>query len=89
MDFLIGKLCKPLSSPSNGAISCDKWLFGTQCQMHCQDNYDIPAVDTGFNGIFTCSDMTGVFLPINTAPNCTGKIVTVYLLYVDKINLIC
>lgn len=65
--------CKPLSSPSNGAISCDKWLFGTQCQMHCQDNYDIPAVGTGFNGILTCSFTTGLYGPINTAPNCTER----------------
>lgn len=48
-------------------------MFGRQCQMQCSKKYDIPAVGSGFTGIFTCSEKEGVFKPLNTAPNCTGK----------------
>lgn len=63
--------CKDLPAPINGAISCDTWMFGRQCQMQCSKKYDIPAVGSGFTGIFTCSEKEGVFKPINTVPNCT------------------
>lgn len=63
--------CKDLPAPINGAISCDTWMFGRQCQMQCSKKYDIPAVGSGFTGIFTCSEKEGVFKPLNTAPNCT------------------
>lgn len=65
--------CKNLPAPINGAISCDRWMFGRQCQMQCSDKYDIPAVGSGFTGIFTCSDKEGIFKPLNTVPNCTEK----------------
>lgn len=48
-------------------------MFGRQCQMQCSKKYDIPAVGSGFTGIFTCSEKEGVFKPINVVPNCTGK----------------
>lgn len=48
-------------------------MFGRQCQMQCSRKYDIPAVGSGFTGIFTCSEKEGVFKPLNTVPNCTGK----------------
>lgn len=63
--------CKDLPAPINGAISCDTWMFGRQCQMQCSRKYDIPAVGSGFTGIFTCSEKEGVFKPLNTVPNCT------------------
>lgn len=63
--------CKDLPAPINGAISCDTWMFGRQCQMQCSKKYDIPAVGSGFTGIFTCSEKEGVFKPLNTVPNCT------------------
>lgn len=65
--------CKNLPAPINGAMSCDRWMFGRQCQMQCSDKYDIPAVGSGFSGIFTCSDREGIFKPLNTVPNCTEK----------------
>ena len=69
---LLGIPCKDLPAPINGAISCDKWMYGRQCQMQCSDKFDIPAVGTGFSGVFTCSEKEGVFKPLNTVPNCTG-----------------
>nr|XP_022289245.1 sushi, von Willebrand factor type A, EGF and pentraxin domain-containing protein 1-like isoform X2 [Crassostrea virginica] len=65
--------CKDLPAPINGAMSCDTWMFGRQCQMQCSDKFDIPAVGSSFNGVFTCSEKEGVFKPLNTVPNCTEK----------------
>nr|XP_022288701.1 sushi, von Willebrand factor type A, EGF and pentraxin domain-containing protein 1-like isoform X2 [Crassostrea virginica] len=65
--------CKDLPAPVNGAMSCDTWMFGRQCQMQCSDKFDIPAVGDGFSGIFTCSEREGIFKPLNTVPNCTEK----------------
>ncbi|XP_062570057.1 uncharacterized protein LOC134232121 [Saccostrea cucullata] len=64
--------CRDLPAPINGAMSCDTWMFGRQCQMQCSDKYDIPALGSStFNGVFTCSEKQGVFMPSNTVPNCT------------------
>lgn len=71
--FPLGIPCKNLPAPINGAMSCDIWMYGRQCQMQCSKKYDIPAVGSGFTGIFTCSEKEGVFKPLNTVPNCTGK----------------
>ncbi|KAI8506502.1 hypothetical protein Bbelb_159290, partial [Branchiostoma belcheri] len=37
-----GHPCRPLRVPQNGALACDKWLFGKFCTMLCNDQYDIP-----------------------------------------------
>ncbi|KAJ8304919.1 hypothetical protein KUTeg_018502 [Tegillarca granosa] len=33
-----------LSPPKNGALSCDMWMFGKQCMMQCNDQFDLPLV---------------------------------------------
>ncbi|XP_056008481.1 uncharacterized protein LOC125664654 [Ostrea edulis] len=64
--------CRDLPAPINGAMSCDTWMFGRQCQMQCSDKFDIPALGpTAFNGVFTCSEKEGTFKPVSTVPNCT------------------
>ena len=68
--------CDQLPAPENGAMSCDTWLLGLQCQMQCSDNYDIPLGTVGsdgspFTGLFTCSEFKGEYGPSNTVPGCT------------------
>ncbi|XP_056020419.1 serine-rich adhesin for platelets-like isoform X3 [Ostrea edulis] len=68
--------CDKLPPPENGAIICDTWLFGMQCQMQCSDKYDIPYGAVGSNGVpftgrFTCSESKGEYTPSNTVPGCT------------------
>nr|XP_022328842.1 sushi, von Willebrand factor type A, EGF and pentraxin domain-containing protein 1-like isoform X2 [Crassostrea virginica] len=70
--------CDPLPAPVNGAVVCDTWLFGRQCQMQCSGNYDIPLGVTGsngasFTGAYTCSDLRGTYMPSNLVQNCTEK----------------
>lgn len=78
--------CKDLPAPVNGAMSCDTWMFGRQCQMQCSDKFDIPAVGDGFSGIFTCSEREGIFKPLNTVPNCTGnKLPIIHLHFIRTI----
>ncbi|OWF48143.1 Sushi, von Willebrand factor type A, EGF and pentraxin domain-containing protein 1 [Mizuhopecten yessoensis] len=68
--------CPDLFPPQNGALTCDTWMFGRQCMMHCNANYDIPAGAGGasvgrFTGQFTCSTSSGKWSPIETVPGCT------------------
>ncbi|XP_033740050.1 uncharacterized protein LOC117327254 [Pecten maximus] len=68
--------CPDLVPPLHGALTCDTWIFGVQCMMHCNENYDIPA-GTGagalarFTGQFTCSTSSGKWGPVETVPGCT------------------
>ncbi|XP_061173454.1 sushi, von Willebrand factor type A, EGF and pentraxin domain-containing protein 1-like [Saccostrea echinata] len=68
--------CDILPPPENGAMVCDTWLFGMQCQMQCSDKYDIPYGTVGsngapFTGLFTCSESKGEYTPSNNVPGCT------------------
>ncbi|XP_071104117.1 sushi, von Willebrand factor type A, EGF and pentraxin domain-containing protein 1-like [Haliotis cracherodii] len=35
-------MCKNLTAPKNGAISCGFWTGQRLCNVHCNDKYDIP-----------------------------------------------
>ncbi|XP_048736999.2 sushi, von Willebrand factor type A, EGF and pentraxin domain-containing protein 1-like isoform X2 [Ostrea edulis] len=68
--------CDKLPAPENGAMVCDTWIFGLQCQMQCSSQYDIPfgtvsSNGAPFTGLFTCSESKGVYTPSNTVPGCT------------------
>lgn len=65
--------CSELPTPANGAIACDKWLFGTMCQMQCNINYDIP-LGPWTTGQYVCSMSSGEWRPTNVVPGCTGNI---------------
>ncbi|KAK3101782.1 hypothetical protein FSP39_006299 [Pinctada imbricata] len=69
--------CEALNPPTNGAMSCARWLFGQQCQMQCGADMDIPlgtvnSNGQAFTGIFTCSETTGTYIP-DTVPDCTAR----------------
>ncbi|OWF49853.1 uncharacterized protein LOC110451156 [Mizuhopecten yessoensis] len=68
--------CPELQPPIHGALICDKWMFGVQCMMHCNEDYDLPAGTGGgriarFTGQFTCSISSGKWSPVETVPGCT------------------
>ena len=78
LQLIVENPCDQLPAPENGAMACDKWMFGMQCQMQCSDKYDIPFGIVGssgvpFTGLFTCSETTGKYSPSNTVPGCTGN----------------
>ncbi|XP_061173457.1 sushi, von Willebrand factor type A, EGF and pentraxin domain-containing protein 1-like [Saccostrea echinata] len=69
--------CDKLPAPENGAMVCDTWMFGMQCQMQCSGQYDIPygtvsSNGAPFTGVFTCSESKGEYTPSNTVPGCTA-----------------
>ncbi|XP_071136605.1 sushi, von Willebrand factor type A, EGF and pentraxin domain-containing protein 1-like [Mytilus edulis] len=68
--------CPVLQPPKNGALTCDKWMYGTQCAMQCNGRYDIPLGVGGiatFTGLFTCSTVAGKWSPLLTVPGCTSR----------------
>ncbi|XP_033728922.1 uncharacterized protein LOC117318031, partial [Pecten maximus] len=70
--------CPDLLPPLHGALTCDDWMFGTHCMMHCNEEYDIPAGAgdgdiTRFTGQFVCSTSSGKWFPAETVPGCTVK----------------
>ncbi|CAG2209563.1 unnamed protein product [Mytilus edulis] len=67
--------CPVLKAPTNGALACDKWMYGTQCTMQCNNKFDIPIGVGGsstFTGLFTCSTVSGQWSPLQQVPNCTA-----------------
>lgn len=75
-DNLAENPCDALPAPYNGAMVCDTWQYGLQCQMQCSRQYDIPFGTVGsngapFTGLFTCSEVKGTYGPSNTVPGCT------------------
>ncbi|XP_060063505.1 uncharacterized protein LOC132543964 [Ylistrum balloti] len=70
--------CPSLVPPVHGALTCDKWAYGTQCMLHCNEHYDIPAAAGGgsvarFTGQFTCSTSSGKWSPVESVPGCSVK----------------
>ncbi|OWF34525.1 Signal peptide, CUB and EGF-like domain-containing protein 3 [Mizuhopecten yessoensis] len=70
--------CPSLAAPAHGALTCDKWTYGRQCMLHCNDHYDIPAAAGGgsvarFTGQFTCSTSSGKWSPVESVPGCSVR----------------
>ncbi|XP_046581283.1 uncharacterized protein LOC124288796 [Haliotis rubra] len=63
--------CKPLPAPNNGAMVCDSWTGGSQCQLQCNDDYDIPD-SVSLQKLFLCGIDTGKW-PTDIVPNCTYR----------------
>ncbi|XP_069124612.1 sushi, von Willebrand factor type A, EGF and pentraxin domain-containing protein 1-like isoform X1 [Argopecten irradians] len=70
--------CPLLTAPAHGALTCDQWMYGFQCMLHCNDHYDIPAGAGGgsvarFTGQFSCSTSSGKWSPVDTVPDCSVR----------------
>lgn len=39
--YVLDSYCEKLSPPENGAITCESWMAGLMCTVHCNEGYDM------------------------------------------------
>lgn len=39
--YVLDSYCEKLSPPENGAITCEAWVAGLMCTVHCNEGYDM------------------------------------------------
>ncbi|XP_046377661.2 uncharacterized protein LOC124149874 [Haliotis rufescens] len=63
--------CPDLPAPNNGAMACDTWTRGSQCQLQCNDEYDIPD-SVSLQKLYLCTLDTGIWSN-SIVPNCAYR----------------
>lgn len=81
---ILGQTCASLNPPENGALACDKWLYGEYCKMFCESSYDIPRTRKDIaKAMFICTG-NGQW-NFDTVPDCSRMYFIFILLFCTAI----